>query len=1475
MKYIKSIFISCFLIATALTAYAQQELAQQAYLILEHKCIGCHGPNGPFTENLIIDSATGLVDTGAVVPGEPNASNLYQRLITADTTKRMPLGQPPLDDASLQTISDWIAADAPNWQIQHDVNFISTDTMLTAMQQHLKTLDPFDQPFARYFTMTHLYNAGESPEARNAYKTALAKLVNSLSWGFDIRNPHPIDAAETIFYIDLRDYEWDFRNAWTHIENVYPYTIPYEEETQTGHLAKLNTLRQTTHTEVPFVHVDWFLATAALPPLYHDILQLPETERQLERELGIDVDRNLQRDPGRRVWRAGTNDSGVSNHNRVIERHTSRYGAYWKSHDFAGSAGTQNIFTSPLGFQRDGGEVIFNLPNGLQAYYIADKAGNRIDVAPTEIVSNPAASDPAVHNGLSCIGCHTEGMKTLDDQVRSVIENTNNPLYDKDHALRLYVTQETLNRLFVEDTARYKTALEKTGGIFGGIEPVHRFYEDFQAPLEAPYAAAALGLQTEAFLSQITEKSSLQNLGLTALTNGGNVKRDVWTAQFSEIITALNSPDTPVTTTPSTVRPVQPTPSGTVRIPDPNLRSVIERLLGKENGAAITPEDMERLNRIEADENGIQDLTGLKYATNLERIEFRHNTITDLTPLTNLIRLENIKLRGNQITDVTPLAKLFNVEWMGLEENQITDLSPLQNLKKLNGIGISGNPITDVSPLAGLISLEGIAAWNTRITDFSPLANLRRLQWIEFGNERSISTLPSLKGLKTLSRLEIEGTNISDISGLAELTLLTDLRMPGNSVADISPLSKLTLLTDLRMPGNSVADISPLSNLKNLKLLDLNHNRVSDISALAGLSRLETLRLADSDISDLSPLAKLTQLTELNLEGNLISDISALSKLNKLIDLRLNDNLITDISPLSGLTNLRELNLRNNAISDFSPLESLPETTAIHTQDNPGAFTRSGGTKITGPWLWMIVSTGDHGGAEAARTGIDFLARATNNEVTEIKVATNGATEGNPVGNKVWTLGELSATDGNNLNDMANATGLGSGDINNHVAYGSITLESPREQQTTMLVGSDDAVKVWLNGELVHYNPINRGSSNYQDRAPVTLNEGKNVLLVAVYNGGGGWSGFFGFTPETEYTALTPVPRFSLTSDTTEFQTDTKFVIRLNAANMEDLAGWQTDVVFDPTILKANSIIQGSFLKQNSGQTYFHRGTINNTIGRITGITAARLTNGGVDGDGTLLAINFTLKKAEDTRVRLRNFKADDSNGKPIQATSPEFRIRYPKTDTTIATIPAWDVNQDGVTDATDIELVTTALGQSPPTNPRTDVNGDGTVDGTDIALVAAHLGEKNDPAAPNAIKLTPGTPYKVIQHALDILHAANDGSPIFQQGIRNLQSLLTRFIPEETALLPNYPNPFNPETWIPYQLSEPAGVTLTIHAVNGTLVRTLALGHQPAGIYQTQTRAIYWDGKNDVGEPVASGLYFYTLTADEFNATRKMLILK
>ncbi len=159
----------------------------------------------------------------------------------------------------------------------------------------------------------------------------------------------------------------------------------------------------------------------------------------------------------------------------------------------------------------------------------------------------------------------------------------------------------------------------------------------------------------------------------------------------------------------------------------------------------------------------------------------------------------------------------------------------------------------------------------------------------------------------------------------------------------------------------------------------------------------------------------------------------------------------------------------------------------------------------------MIAPTGERGGASAAKSGIDYLKRASKGKVTEEQIATEGAIAGENVGSKAWTRGRLASTGKNNIQKMLAKIGLGSGDIDNYVAYGSIILTSPRKQQTTMFAGSDDAVKVWLNGQLVHNNPVNRSSINYQDYFPVTLKQGRNVLLVAIYDKGGEWSGFFGF----------------------------------------------------------------------------------------------------------------------------------------------------------------------------------------------------------------------------------------------------------------------------------------------------------------------------------------------------------------------------
>ena len=184
--------------------------------------------------------------------------------------------------------------------------------------------------------------------------------------------------------------------------------------------------------------------------------------------------------------------------------------------------------------------------------------------------------------------------------------------------------------------------------------------------------------------------------------------------------------------------------------------------------------------------------------------------------------------------------------------------------------------------------------------------------------------------------------------------------------------------------------------------------------------------------------------------------------------------------------------------------------------------------------------------------------------------------------------------------------------------------------------------------------------------------------------------------------------------------------------------------------------------------------------------------------------------------------------------------------------------------------------GEDASVNPQADVNGDGTINVLDLIVVAQNLGEStaaapSNVAAIDSLELDPA----MVQAWIAAAEAKHDGSIAFRQGIENLERLLALLLPEKTVLLANYPNPFNPETWIPYHLAEAADVTVHIHAAGGTLIRRLVLGYQAAGIYQSRSRSVYWDGKNEVGESVASGVYFYTLTAGDFTATRKMLVVK
>ncbi len=1375
-------------------AHSQQQIAQDAYAIFEQSCLICHGPDGAYRETLLIEHNTLITENGSVVPGNPESSRLYKRLL-GEGGQLMPLGGPPLPNPQIETVKNWILAGAPDWAATPTTGgqFISPSEVLNTIETHLMSLSSFDRAFARYFTMAHLYNAGETPEILQEYSNGLSKLINSLSWGNTVTNPQPIDSHGTIFYTDLRHYEWDVNDGWDQIEAEYPYHISFDAPEQTALKAQLTRLQGEMQADIPSIHVDWFVAQASLPPLYHDLLSLPLTDRELETRLEVDVLRNLQNAPGVRVWRAGTNNSGVSNNNRVIERHTSRYGAYWKSYDFAGSVGTQNIFTHPLSFTHDGGEVVFNLPNGLQGYYITNASGFRLNDAPINIVSNPAASDPTVRNGLSCLGCHTEGVKMFEDEVRAVIESNATPAYDKAQALRLYVAQSEMDALLQEDTDTYRQALEATGGAFGGIEPISRFHEVFQGTVDAAYAAAVVGLETEAFLEKVRENIGLQNIGLLVLDSAnGGMKRDAWTSNFRDILFALDFPE--LVDKPPVVPDPDRLPGAFVHIPDTNLRAAIAEALGKSPNASITVEDMERLHYLESNHaanRGIRDLTGIQFAKNLRSLRLPTNQVSDISPVKNLKNLTNLKLADNQVSDISPITELINLESLEIEHNEISDLSPLAGLINLHYLNISDNSFSDISPIAGLINLEEINFTNKNVGDIFFLAGFKKLKsFITWDNP------------------------ISDISVLAELP----------------QLERVSICHSAGLP-----DISPLAGLTNLKELYFVCNEVSDISPLAGLTKLTRLSLrCNENISDISPLAGLVNLEWLEIPQNNISDIS----------------------PLAGLANLTWLDLSRNNISNLSPLDGTRENIkTLHWYGNPVYPTDA--PKIEGPWQWVVLPD------TKLRSDTDLLSEASGGTVTETEIATHGATEGKSVGDAVWTSHRLPPAGRNNIEDMLKTV------IHDGVIYGSVSLYSPRQQNTTMYVGGERGVRVWLNGTLI-YERFNHQweADNYTDFFPVTLQQGRNLLLVAVRIWG---NGFFGFEPGTEYTVTNP--SIGYTFSTAPIHSGETFTLDIHAENVLNMTGWQFNIAFNPATLEAVEVTEGDFLKTDGGNTFFQSGSIDNAAGKIRGLSAIRLSSQGVTGTGTLLQVIFKAKLPGETELILENFELAAITGDSIPARPQQIRI------TVEEQLATGDVNRDGRVSILDLVLITQQFGQRVPANSPVDLNGDGVVSILDLVLAVREI-DNTTALAPPAVEAA-GIPPAMIEAWIAQARLEDDGSLAFKQGIEILERLLASLIPEETALLRNYPNPFNPETWIPYQLAESAEVTLTIYDMNGRLIRRLAVGHRAAGMYRSRSRAAYWDGRNQLGESVASGLYFYTLTvrsetrAGEFSATRRMLILK
>jgi hypothetical protein len=521
------------LFVPALTHAAETDsLAAKAQAVLKENCFSCHGKDGAAKGGFgyILDR-TKLVARGKLDPGKPEESEIYQRIRDNEMPPASAKQRPSAAEREL--LATWIEAGAPSCFSTPAHTFLAEGVVQQIIRDDLKALEVPDRRFARYFTLTNLSNSEVDADTMQNTRHALAKLLNSLSWHPRVTTPISVDAEQTVFRIDLRSYKWTARN-WERLAPVYPYREPFDKSVVAW-----------TGSDSPCIRADWFIATASRPPLYHDLLQLPERDKALERQLGVDVPDDLQEG---NVARAAFNGSGVSKNNRLIERHDANYGAYWRSYDFSDNTERQNIFDHPLGpipgqngFLHAGGEIIFHLPNGLQAYLLVDASGRRIDKAPNEIVSDPKRPDRQVENGLSCMSCHVRGLLPKSDQVRAhVVKNARafSPS-DVEKIRALYPPDAKMRGLMKEDVERFVKALGKAGVFVDEPEPISAVATRYEGTLDLPSAAAELGLTPDEFTIRLRKSSGLSRSLGPLLVKGGTVQRSAFQGVFDDALTTL------------------------------------------------------------------------------------------------------------------------------------------------------------------------------------------------------------------------------------------------------------------------------------------------------------------------------------------------------------------------------------------------------------------------------------------------------------------------------------------------------------------------------------------------------------------------------------------------------------------------------------------------------------------------------------------------------------------------------------------------------------------------------------------------------------------------------------------------------------------------------------------------------------------------------------------------------------------------
>ena len=945
----------------------------------------------------------------------------------------------------------------------------------------------------------------------------------------------------------------------------------------------------------------------------------------------------------------------------------------------------------------------------------------------------------------------------------------------------------------------------------------------------------------------------------------------------------------------------------------------------------ITPlGQAESLIKLYLDHNQIRDLNPLATLTQLTTLDLASNQISDVTSLAQLSEsLEALDLRDNRIQDVMPLASLIYLEELSLRDNPITNTFPLNAL-------LDENPNLRID--IEVVSEEGGPTLTAALSTPQPFVTLNgsvltlTLSSGKFGGRTDIRDALTISGITGITFHWTDIEDVSDTEITIKLTFTGSINTDSTLIFTLGPGAirnyngpaltaeiPVSASTEVELTGELVASSAfPLTKATlngSSVLLTLKNNSYiqgSELTVTASGIDGVTVRQFGLDIFYIS--SKEISVF-LNFNGDFDTDATLILTVPSSAIENYSGPPFSAALPVTVKTGQQVLVPASQRPSmywittDTDKIESLEPFDAV-TQEVVSLTVDAAGGKIY--WAEQGSSRGTIKRANLDGTNVEVLttepitASSFVVDTTDNKLYWTDSTQGRAHsadlnGENITTIIEL-----DDIKDIAVDTEGGKLYFSDTFAIRRVNRDGTNVEiiltgwgtfRTTGIGGIAvaDGKIYWT--ELQHWNrgsgKIHRANLNGTNIETLATPLGRPTgLAVDTVGGKVYWANSYGGIQRMDINGgeienvvygIAAPGHFALGAVSTQPTTPTPpetpttdAVVRISPASVaspavgeqveftlnitegEAVAGYQATVQFDTTALRYVSGANGDFLPAGA---FFVEPKVEGTLVKLNAASLAEESN----GDGTLATLIFEVVTVKVSTLTLSDALLTNSAGEAFVPTIEGAEI-------TEAPQLKGDVNGDGIVNIQDLVLVAGQLGQT-GTNAA-DVNGDGQVNIQDLVLVAGALG--TSAAAPSLFSQSVSalTAAEVKQWLSQAQHLPlTDAASL--RGIQFLQDLLATLTPKETALLPNYPNPFNPETWMPYHLAKDADVALHIYTVNGALVRTLALGHRSAGMYQNRSRAAYWDGKNEFGESVASGLYFYTLTAGNFTATRKMLIRK